>query len=373
MVKVFKRENWPLLSAGMANDMYYPPEEIEACFQNTIWDEKTCSIIADHLEPGVKTWVGKVDNLRYDSVGDLRGDIYIYDLNEINKLEGGAMFGISPEIVGIDRDGAMVDFNISRFSLVWEPAVKTTYLNSDKDGVHLKTTYIHPNAFKSCDLGENILIKSLVKPEHVNFCYLNDKGDLVYKPDSGGGNTMSKSKQKLSETRDDNEVEETDMEKVLRAIEELSKRLEKVEASIEGPEEEVEEENAEEEEDGKDDEKDDEEEEVEAKNQDEDVAPEDPTADVVAVLKEVNPELGKFTETYLKDHKSEAPAKHLITLAAKEFVLMQKTKELAGTKAKLQEARRTVRQDTPSNPNTISFEEVRIAQAQAMLAAQNGM
>jgi len=127
MVKEYVKKNWTLLSAGEANGNYYSREELSKGVKNTVWDKNNLSIFMDHSPYETGTWVGRVENPHMEG-NDLKGDLYFYDLNLINKLEAKAEFGISPELVGKEVDGNVTDITFQNFSVM----VDKTKLEDEK-------------------------------------------------------------------------------------------------------------------------------------------------------------------------------------------------------------------------------------------------
>jgi len=122
-----------LMSEGRWNGYFYPAKAIKRAYQNTNWgDKRIVALYLNHSDSDVASWVGEIRNQR--QVGsDLYGDLYIYDPNLAIKLAyGKPKFGISPKVRG-DADNKVIrDFVYENFSIVVNPAVKTTYLNRDK-------------------------------------------------------------------------------------------------------------------------------------------------------------------------------------------------------------------------------------------------
>jgi hypothetical protein len=121
-----------LMSEGVWNDYFYPGEVIQAAYDATNWSDKTVvALYLNHSDLDTGAWIGEVRNPRMKGK-DLYGDLAIYDLQMAIKLAfGKPRFGISPKVEG-DADGkTMKNFNYQNFSLVVNPAVKTTYLNKD--------------------------------------------------------------------------------------------------------------------------------------------------------------------------------------------------------------------------------------------------
>jgi len=121
-----------LMSEGRWNDYYYPASAIKRAFNNTDWnDKRVVALYLNHADSDVASWVGEIRNQK--QVGsDLYGDLYIYDPNLAIKLAyGKPKFGISPKVRGDADNKVIKDFVYENFSIVVNPAVKTTYLNKD--------------------------------------------------------------------------------------------------------------------------------------------------------------------------------------------------------------------------------------------------
>jgi len=121
-----------LLSPGIHNGNYYSAEAIAKAFQLTDWDNpKVRDLYVDHKDNEVPAWVGRVENIRFDGE-NLIGDLYISDDSLAKKLALGAKFGISPKLRGKSEAGEMKEFVFENFSIVVNPACKTTFLNSEQ-------------------------------------------------------------------------------------------------------------------------------------------------------------------------------------------------------------------------------------------------
>jgi len=120
------------MSPGIWNNFYYSPEEIRNSFSKTDWKSKEVrSLFLDHVDNMSKEWVGEIQNPRL--VGDVvKGDLVIVDRPTAIKLAYGAKMGISPKVTGQTEDGenVMHQFLYDNFSVVINPAVKTTWINN---------------------------------------------------------------------------------------------------------------------------------------------------------------------------------------------------------------------------------------------------
>lgn len=123
-----------LMSPGTWNGMDYTAGEIEQALNRTDWEDErqhNASLFLDHEDRDASKWVGKVTNVHMDG-DDLKGDIEVTHKETAIKLAYGAKFGISPKVEGRSSDGrTMEDFTFENFSVVVNPAVKTTWLNSE--------------------------------------------------------------------------------------------------------------------------------------------------------------------------------------------------------------------------------------------------
>lgn len=150
-------KNHTIFSPGSHNGNLYAASKIIQAFDNTNWDRGTLSLYLDHLDGsfefnsdgtvkvdeqgtpvriggGVSTHVGYVNNIHLEGNGFVKGDVELYDPTTIIKLMSNAEYGISPSVSG-KRDNitsAMEEFLFKNWSIVVDPACKTTYLNSDE-------------------------------------------------------------------------------------------------------------------------------------------------------------------------------------------------------------------------------------------------
>lgn len=129
----FRVEGVTLMSPGTWNRKDYTPKEIKAAFQRTDWDDvEVRALFNEHDDHDSRDWIGEVRNPRMDG-NDLIGDIDVVTADEARKLAYGARFGISPKVSGRDDRNTIRDYTYDNFSLVLDPAVKTTYLNSEQE------------------------------------------------------------------------------------------------------------------------------------------------------------------------------------------------------------------------------------------------
>jgi len=128
----FTVENVTLMSPGVWNDVEYMSSEIKEAYRRTNWkDSDVVSMFNEHDDEDSRDWVGEVRNVRMEG-DEMVGDIDIVTAEEARKLAYGARFGISPKVAGRKKNGRMRKYSYANFSLVLDPAVKTTFLNSEQ-------------------------------------------------------------------------------------------------------------------------------------------------------------------------------------------------------------------------------------------------
>jgi len=382
----FVRKNWPLMSAGKANGIDYTVDVIKDAYDKTVWDRKTLSIFLDHRPYEAATWVGEVKNPHIE--GDsLKGDIYIYDPVLVNKLEAGAKFGISPELEGREENGEMREMRFLNFNVVFEPAVKTTYLN--KDGKEVRTNYINQKFFLSAQSEKEVLIEQVVDPAMARFCFVDSDGNLCrWYPQNGRIlNMQDEEKKEGNDVKEETKTEEASKEEPkqessqestqeLSEIKEMLKRVLEENKAIKEelkkkkdkyPEEKKEDYPAPEELAKKKKEKYPKEKYPEYPKMEEENRQklgEDLPEDIIEALREVNSEYTDFVKEYIKEHKGEGSVAELMKKAAKEWKAKQKEKEQEETKKSLQENRKTV----PQAGETQKLSEVQFEELDAELA-----
>lgn len=148
----YRVEDVLLMSPGVWNGINWEEQEIRDAAERTEFnnEDKNNALFLDHEDENAEDWVGRVENIRMNGE-DLVGDLVIVDKETAVKLEFGAKFGISPKITGRTRGDTMKNFRYDNFSIVVDPAVKTTFINSeiisDDDGdgetVSLQDMQIH--------------------------------------------------------------------------------------------------------------------------------------------------------------------------------------------------------------------------------------
>lgn len=126
-------ENKILMSPGVWNRTYYPPEEVEKAFATTDWNDKhNRNLFWDHSDSNSRDWIGEVRNQRILG-NSIVGDLYVVDKPAAMKLAYGAKFGISPKVFGDEDDKKILrDFTFKNFSVVIDPAVKTAFINNSQ-------------------------------------------------------------------------------------------------------------------------------------------------------------------------------------------------------------------------------------------------
>ena len=121
-----------IMSPGRWNGWKYSKEFIQGALKDTSWNERTESLFWEHSDKDSRDWVGEIKNPRYKN-GHLLGDVYILDLPLAIKLAYGAKFGISPKVDGEGNENTKEVHRgtFGNWSIVLNPAVKTTFLNSE--------------------------------------------------------------------------------------------------------------------------------------------------------------------------------------------------------------------------------------------------
>ena len=120
-----------LLTPGTWNGVEFSAESIKEAYDLTDWsDKQNYALIYDH-DPRATNWLGNVLNPRINELGELIGDLEIWDMDLATKLvKGGAKLGISARVLGIeDDDGNFLAKQYNNFSVVYEPACKNAYIN----------------------------------------------------------------------------------------------------------------------------------------------------------------------------------------------------------------------------------------------------
>ena len=135
-----------LMGPGFWNGLNYSGVENAHAYNSTDWtDREITSLFLDHLDTGAKEWIGEIQNPIIDDTGVVMGDLYIVDKPTAMKLAYGAKFGISPKVKGDAIEGSMHNYNFANFSVVFNPAVKTAYINNSetkKQAEKVEATFI---------------------------------------------------------------------------------------------------------------------------------------------------------------------------------------------------------------------------------------
>ncbi len=123
-------EDCTLMSPGVWNNIRITGSELKQAFENTVWtdDARNDYIYWEHDDNDSRDFVGRVKNRRMEG-DELVGDLELVDREAAVKIAYGAKFGVSPKISGDTDGGKMSDFVFDNFSIVLNPAIKTTFLN----------------------------------------------------------------------------------------------------------------------------------------------------------------------------------------------------------------------------------------------------
>jgi len=121
-----------LMSPGRWNGLFYSPDSIRMAFESSDFSRKEIrSLFLDHEDNDAAEWIGEIRNIRMKGT-DIVGDLVIVDKATAMKLHFGAKFGISPKLHGLAEGGAIRNFTFDNWSVVINPAVKTTYINNSE-------------------------------------------------------------------------------------------------------------------------------------------------------------------------------------------------------------------------------------------------
>lgn len=124
-----------LMEEGNWNNHFYSLDSIVYALNNTDWSDRNNSdLFLDHKDTEASEWIGTVENKKMFG-RKLLGDLVIYDLNTAVKLQlGKPKIGISPKVLGKNniRTNEVSNFRFGNFSVVYNPAVKTAYLNNSE-------------------------------------------------------------------------------------------------------------------------------------------------------------------------------------------------------------------------------------------------
>lgn len=129
----FTVEGVTVMSPGVWNGKEYKARQIKEAFRRTDFsDSDVASLFNEHDDEDSRDWIGEVKNVRLEG-NEIKADLDIVTADEARKVAYGARFGISPKVTGLNRGGTMHKFGFDNFSLVLDPAVKTTFLNSNQE------------------------------------------------------------------------------------------------------------------------------------------------------------------------------------------------------------------------------------------------
>jgi len=158
----YRVEDVTVLSEGEWNGLQWTASELREAVENTDFglsqnrgdrQPPNSSLFFDHEDRSADDWIGRVENVRMEGK-DVKSDLVITDKQLAMNLEFGAPFGVSPKADGlVDDQHKMQDFEFENFSMVVNPAVKTTWLNEDIESV-LQDMEIHDVKFRSTTEGE---------------------------------------------------------------------------------------------------------------------------------------------------------------------------------------------------------------------------
>ena len=125
-----------LMSQGKWNNRFYSRDEIQKAFEKTDWTvRENRNLFLEHKDAGVGDWIGEVKNPYFED-DSIKGDVVIHDVAWAAKMRSGRPhFGISPRLRGTEdaKNETVSDFLFENFSLVLNPAVKTTFLNNSEE------------------------------------------------------------------------------------------------------------------------------------------------------------------------------------------------------------------------------------------------
>lgn len=159
----YRVKNATVLSPGRWNGLEWTADELRQAVEKTDFSMEqergdssppNGALYYDHEDRSADSFVGQVENVRVDETGDVKTDLVVTDKQAAMNLEFGAPFGVSPKADGmVDERGKMQDFKFENFSLVVNPAVKTTWLNEDIETV-LQDMSIHEVKYQGTTEGE---------------------------------------------------------------------------------------------------------------------------------------------------------------------------------------------------------------------------
>lgn len=130
--------NHTLMSPGVWNNFKYTKDTISNAYVNTPWNKDNTSLFYEHSDKDSRDWVGDVNNI-HEEDGVLKGDINVISKELAVKLAYGARFGVSPKVLGKSgTDKVVKNATFENFSIVLNPACKTTFLNSEIEATNME-------------------------------------------------------------------------------------------------------------------------------------------------------------------------------------------------------------------------------------------
>ncbi|HUU77490.1 MAG TPA: hypothetical protein VMX55_04040 [candidate division Zixibacteria bacterium] len=128
-------KNKTLMEEGTWNNHYYSADSIAKALSMTDWsDRNNNDLFYDHDDTKASELIGSVENLKMFGK-KLIGDLKIFDLASAIKLQvGRPKIGISPKVLGKNnsKTNEIFDFVFGNFSVVYNPAIKTAYINNSE-------------------------------------------------------------------------------------------------------------------------------------------------------------------------------------------------------------------------------------------------
>lgn len=154
----------PLMTEGVWKGIQWTADEIRRGMENTEFEtqlenegeiEQNNALFFEHDDRDARAWIGEVENIRVEQLQDegtaLVGDLVIVDQQAAQKLAYGAKFGVSAKVSGLTDGDTMRKMAYENFSLVLNPAVKTTFINSEDKEMMLQDIVVHRPEFESSD------------------------------------------------------------------------------------------------------------------------------------------------------------------------------------------------------------------------------
>lgn len=156
----YRIDDVTVLSPGQWNGLEWTASELEEAVGRTDFNLEreegdrqppNSSLFYDHDDRSASDWVGRADNVRFEG-GEVKADLVVTDKQLAMNLEYGAPFGVSPKADGmVDDEQVMQDFEFENFSIVINPAVKTTWLNEELSESDVS---VHRPRFKKTTSGD---------------------------------------------------------------------------------------------------------------------------------------------------------------------------------------------------------------------------